>query len=863
MNAAHADFQAAMLAAGIESRDPIIADGRLHRVKINGDAGPNGWYVLHGDGLPAGIFGCWKRGIRETWCSKPDTELTEAERAERDRRWRQQQEIRDAERRRQHDAASIEAQKVLDAAHPATDDHPYLQRKRVHAHPGVRVGSWPQRKADNCLLIPLRTAAGKLASVQAIFSEKRGDRDKDFLKSGAKTGAYFVIGDLDASETILIAEGYATAATLHETSGHAAVMACDAGNLKPVAQAIRALYPNKTIIVCADNDRHTAGNPGLTKATAAAKTIKAALAVPQFEDSEDGSDFNDLARTDIERFRRTIGAAGKPATAKAETAKSWEQQLKRDLYGDVMRIHHNAVLIAEHTYPGLIGYNEFTQRIEARTASPWREEPGPWTDYDTQELAFHIVTEPHSLPPFRLEMLETGIQTAARRHAFDPAKERLQAFAGQWDGVSRLVSWLADYLGAEITEANSAYLAELGPAFLKGVVARVLYPGCKRDDVLTIVGPQGYGKSRAAQAIADAICPDTFTDSLGNLGSDEAAIGIRGVIIAEFSELAAVGRSELEQVKAFISRKSDRYREKYARNTSDHPRTCSFIATTNEDSGFLRDPSGNRRWWPITITRPIDISALEQAAPQLLGEAAARVLAGEPWHVSNAVAIQQAESIREDCADSDVWEPAILHAAARLHDRDRTIGTILSDIGMATERQDRRAQTRVSNILRANGYQRKRGRGMDGQRGYLWAKGDSISREEGQAEIRDPGEKRHEEAILSPISIDEGQKGDSVLASQKAACPYVPICPPSKQKDIEIGEKQGENSGKAKKKFIGKNGGQGGQGGQRGGQPAAPDLRTLLATEAGIEPAKWRSSDEPPKVWDSDAGRWVPGGARL
>lgn len=381
MNAAHADFQAAMLAAGIESRDPIIADGRLHRVKINGDAGPNGWYVLHGDGLPAGIFGCWKRGIRETWCSKPDTELTEAERAERDRRWRQQQEIRDAERRRQHDAASTEAQKILDADKPASGDHPYLQRKHVNAHPGVLVGAWPQRRANNCLLIPLRTAAWTLASVQAIFSEKRGDRDKDFLKGGAKAGAYFVIGDLEASGQIIIAEGYATAATLHEVTGHAAVMACDAGNLRPVAQAIRALYPNKSIIIAADNDRHTAGNPGLTKATAAAKSIKATLAVPDFQDGEAGTDFNDLARIDVERVRRTIGAAGKPTTAKAATAANgWEDTLKRDLFGEVMKIHYNAVLVAEHAYPGLIGFNEFTQRIEARTPAPWRKEPGPWTD---------------------------------------------------------------------------------------------------------------------------------------------------------------------------------------------------------------------------------------------------------------------------------------------------------------------------------------------------------------------------------------------------------------------------------------------------------------------------------------------------
>ncbi|MCB1796771.1 MAG: hypothetical protein KDJ70_20560, partial [Candidatus Competibacteraceae bacterium] len=137
----HVDsFRSAMAAVGLDYAGEIIADGTLHEIKANGDKTKKTWYVLHGDGLPAGAFGDHKRGIKEKWCAKADTELTPEERAERDRRWRQQQEIREAERRRQHDAASTEAQKILDAAKPASGDHPYLQRKHVNAHPGVLVG---------------------------------------------------------------------------------------------------------------------------------------------------------------------------------------------------------------------------------------------------------------------------------------------------------------------------------------------------------------------------------------------------------------------------------------------------------------------------------------------------------------------------------------------------------------------------------------------------------------------------------------------------------------------------------------------------------------------------------------------------
>jgi len=318
-----AAFRDAMFAVGIEYHGKIIADGTLHRIKANGDKTTNSWYILHVDGLPAGEFGCWKRGIRETWCAKSDDVLTDEERAERDRRWQQQQEIREAERRRQHDAASIEAQKILDAAQPATDDHPYLKRKQVRAYPGIMVGAWPQRRANDCLLIPLRTAAGKLASVQAIFSEKRGDRDKDFLKGGAKTGAFFVLGDPAHADVIYIAEGLATAASVLDAAdgeeSWCAIMACDAGNMRPVAEAVHALYPGKRIVIAADNDRATQGNPGLTKAAAAAKAIKADLAVPEFAEGEAGSDFNDLAALrGIEAVREALLKAGKPTAAKAE-----------------------------------------------------------------------------------------------------------------------------------------------------------------------------------------------------------------------------------------------------------------------------------------------------------------------------------------------------------------------------------------------------------------------------------------------------------------------------------------------------------------------------------------------------------------
>ncbi|MCB1767740.1 MAG: toprim domain-containing protein, partial [Candidatus Competibacteraceae bacterium] len=599
---------------------------------------------------------------------------------------------------------------------------------------GVMVGTWPQSKADNCLLIRLRTAAGKLASVQAIFSEKRGDRDKDFLKGGSKKGAFFGIGDLEASPVILIAEGYATAATLHAATGHAAVMAMDAGNLKPVAQAIRALYPDKTIVICADNDRKTDGNPGLTKATDAAQAVNARLAVPEFAEGEDDkTDFNDLAGIDAEHVLKAIAEASEPPRVEPEPAapppvaavadsesgaftKHDTRLMRKSGSSELLKNLSNAITIVANAYPGLVGFNEFRQRIEARFPTKWRKGSGAWTEYDTAELADAIAHR--GFPSFNMELLSNAVMTVAHRNPFNPAQDRLRALAAQWDGVNRIENWLVDYLNAGRSTANSDYLREIGAAWLKGVTARVLSPGCKRDDVLVLRGPQGWLKSTAANSIAECIHPDSFTDNIGDLSSKDSRAGIRGMVIAELAELAALNKSDIESVKAFVAGRNDHFREAYGRGERDYPRTVSFIGTTN-DPTFLKDPSGNRRWWPVTISAPIDIQKLESVLPQLIGEAASRVLAGEPWHVKDERALAQANDVRAAHYADDVWTDAVLNAAKSLL-RDKpprskyvTVAELMSVMGLRIEQQTIPAQMRVGGILRVNQFESKRKRIAD------------------------------------------------------------------------------------------------------------------------------------------------------
>ncbi len=310
---------------------------------------------------------------------------------------------------------------------------------------------------------------------------------------------------------------------------------------------------------------------------------------------------------------------------------------------------------------------------------------------------------------FGRDLIDWAITAVGHRNEFNPAQDRLRALANQWDRQSRLNDWLTEYLSAKSHESNREYLEEIGAAWLKGVAARVLFPGCKRDDVLVLRGPQGWRKSTAAQAIGDAIHPDSFTDSVDLNNLAEAKIQIRGIIIAELSELAGMAKAEAEAVKAFVSTKSDHFREKFGRHADDFLRTVSFIGSTN-DPNFLKDPTGNRRWWPVTLATPIDIPRLEQALPQLIGEAAYRVLNGEPWHVTAEKALEQANQVRSAHFDEDVWTDTVMRMVADMNATGSTITTaeILDRMQIPRVQQTSGTQRRIASILKTNDYEEAR-----------------------------------------------------------------------------------------------------------------------------------------------------------
>jgi putative DNA primase/helicase len=202
-----------------------------------------------------GVFGCWKRGFTQKYCSNGTTD-----RAVR-KRWAEALiEKRKAEIQLRQ-KVRVEVAKIMAQATPATDDHPYLKAKGVRACDGLL--QWQGK-----LVLPLSDADGEIHSLQFIDA----DGSKRFLRYGQVSGCVFpILGP--ASGPILIAEGVATGLTVAEATGSAVVCAMNCGNMLAVAQAMRAKWPDREIIVAADNDQFTNGNPGLTKATDSAKTI--------------------------------------------------------------------------------------------------------------------------------------------------------------------------------------------------------------------------------------------------------------------------------------------------------------------------------------------------------------------------------------------------------------------------------------------------------------------------------------------------------------------------------------------------------------------------------------------------------------
>lgn len=342
----------------------------------------------------------------------------------------------------------------------------------------------------------------------------------------------------------------------------------------------------------------------------------------------------DLARTDFDS---------------PQDDEHWEDRLDTSK-GKVLSNVHNVHLIIcnDPRLKGCVAYNALKVRLVALHDLPWRKVMDPvngdtWADSDDTRL-FQFLEEEYGVTGEN--KIRNGLLNAANDNIIHPIKNYLEGLT--WDGVPRLGTLLVDYLGAE----DTAYTRAVTRKTFMAAVARIFEPGCKFDYVLVLAGPQGRGKSTLVAKMSNG----WYTDSLAGIGTKEAYENIQGYWLVELGELAAMRKIEIETIKNFISKQVDSYRAAYGRRVEDHPRQCIFIGTTNS-TAFLRDDTGNRRFWPVRLgeTAPkltVWGDLTQQTIDQLWAEAVTLYREGErltlPPELAESAQEQQREFTEDD-----------------------------------------------------------------------------------------------------------------------------------------------------------------------------------------------------------------------
>ena len=328
----------------------------------------------------------------------------------------------------------------------------------------------------------------------------------------------------------------------------------------------------------------------------------------------------------------------------------WLKQLEYEKRSTVVKnTLRNLLLILnnDEKLKGIV-FNQLSDGMEIKGAVPW-EHPGRfWRDADDAQLISYVDL---NYGTFSMRNYNIAVTKAADDRSYHPVREFLDALP-EWDKVPRVDTLLIDYLGAD----DTPYVRAVTRKTLCGAVCRVLSPGCKFDTMLVLNGPQGVGKSTLISRLAG----DWFSDSL-NLSDTKdktAAEKLQGYWIMEIGELAGLKKAEVETLRSFLSRQNDIYRASFGRRATPHLRQCVFFGTTNAEKGYLRDTTGNRRFWPVKTpggSRKHSWELSSEDIRQIWAEVLVYVKAGERLYLDGKME-DTAKSEQREAMESDERE---------------------------------------------------------------------------------------------------------------------------------------------------------------------------------------------------------------
>ena len=335
----------------------------------------------------------------------------------------------------------------------------------------------------------------------------------------------------------------------------------------------------------------------------------------------------------------------------------WQTLLELDKHGRVKDTLSNIATIIryDHNLKNIV-YNEFKSSLDVRGKLPWKQIRPGWGDTDLAcaKLYFERVYKIWSPTKFKDALLAV----VSNDRTYHPIKEYFSTL--KWDKVERLDRLLIDYLGAEDNE----YVRAVTRKTLCAAVARIYEPGIKFDSILILNGPQGIGKSTLFGKLGKQWYSDSLT--ISDMKDKTAAEKLQGYWILELGELAGMKKVDVEVVKSFITRTDDKFRQSYGVNVESHPRNNIIVGTTNSEEGFLRDITGNRRFWPVHVSgkskkKPWNLEDVDQ----IWAEAIFRYKEGEELFLKGEVAIK-ADIAQKEAMESDAREGIVLDYLEKL-----------------------------------------------------------------------------------------------------------------------------------------------------------------------------------------------------
>jgi putative DNA primase/helicase len=425
----------------------------------------------------------------------------------------------------------------------------------------------------------------------------------------------------------------------------------------------------------------------------------------------------------------------------AEVTELWTRQIARDGEGNIKNTDLNCTLLLtkDERYRGAFRYNALASRVELARELP--EIHGLTVQSDATSLTLKGVGGPTPTPPnegaisdqmmtyvlisleattktrFDIQKARRAVELAASLYPYNPLTDYLDGL--QWDKLPRLDMWLANYLKAD----PSHYTAAVGRRWMISAVARAYRPGCQADHVLVLEAKQGTGKSTAARILGGEYTLERMP-SLRDY--HRAAATLAGMWVVEIGELDAFRGAAATQVKDFLSLRHDTYRPAYGHYDRTLPRTCVFMGTTN-DSHYLTDPTGGRRFWPVK-TGYLQREELTRDRDQLWAEAVEAYRTGESWWVEphETETLKIVAEMQERRRRCDAWE-GLIGTYLDKQPEDSSVSTedvMRECLAMDPGRWGRDEQTRVGQILQRFGWKRHRVQ-RDGLRSYRYKRGKS------------------------------------------------------------------------------------------------------------------------------------------